>query len=74
MKICRAYEGVLRKLIHLFKFEGVRTLQRPLGSLLARALPRECSFDAIVPVPLHWRRRWQILGSLRELSERTSFA
>jgi hypothetical protein len=22
----------------------------------------------------HWRRRWQILGSLRELSERTSFA
>jgi ComF family protein len=54
-----AYEGVLRKLIHLFKFEGVRTLQRPLGSLLAQALPRESSFDAIVPMPLHWRRRWQ---------------
>jgi ComF family protein len=54
-----AYEGVLRKLIHVFKFEGVRTLQRPLGSLLARALPRESSFDAIVPMPLHWRRRWQ---------------
>jgi ComF family protein len=53
-----AYEGVLRKLIHLFKFEGVRTLQRPLGSLLAQALPRESTFDAIVPMPLHWRRRW----------------
>jgi ComF family protein len=46
-------------LIHVFKFEGVRTLQRPLGALLARALPRESSFDAVVPMPLHWRRRWQ---------------
>jgi ComF family protein len=54
-----AYEGVLRKLIHLFKFDGIRTLRRPLGSLLTQALPRECAFDAIVPVPLHWRRRWQ---------------
>jgi ComF family protein len=54
-----AYEGVLRKLIHVFKFEGVRTLQRPLGALLAQALPRELSFDAVVPMPLHWRRRWQ---------------
>ena len=54
-----AYEGVLRKLIHVFKFEGVRTLQRPLGAFLAQALPRESSFDAVVPMPLHWRRRWQ---------------
>jgi ComF family protein len=54
-----AYEGVLRKLIHVFKFEGVRTLQRPLGALLAQALPRELGFDAVVPMPLHWRRRWQ---------------
>ena len=54
-----AYEGALRKLIHLFKFEGVRTLQRPLGGFLAQALPREASFDAVVPMPLHWRRRWQ---------------
>jgi ComF family protein len=27
--------------------------------LLALALPREESFDAIVPMPLHWRKRWQ---------------
>jgi ComF family protein len=54
-----AYEGTLRKLIHIFKFEGVQTLQRPLGALLAQVLPREMSFDAIVPMPLHWRRRWQ---------------
>ncbi len=54
-----AYEGVLRKLIHVFKFEGIRTLQRPLGALLAQALPRESGFDAVVPMPLHWRRRWE---------------
>ena len=32
---------------------------QPAGDLLAAALPREERFDAIVPVPLHWRRRWQ---------------
>ena len=54
-----AHEGTLRKLIHIFKFEGVETLRGPLGALLAQALPRETSFDAVVPMPLHWRRRWQ---------------
>ena len=54
-----AYDGTLRKLIHIFKFDGVQTLQRPLGALLAQVLPRELSFDAIVPMPLHWRRRWE---------------
>lgn len=50
------YEGELRKLIHLFKYEGVRPLRRPLGLWLARALPLDVPFDAIVPVPLHWTR------------------
>jgi ComF family protein len=54
-----AYEGALRKLIHLFKYGRMRTLARPLGGLLTRALPRDESFDAIVPVPLYWRRRLQ---------------
>ena len=54
-----AYEGTLRTLIHLFKFEGVTTLEKPLGAFLARALPREAEFDAIVPMPLHWLRRWR---------------
>lgn len=53
------YEGTLRHLIHIFKFQGVETLRRPLGDMLQRALPREEQFDAIVPMPLHWRRRWQ---------------
>ncbi len=29
------------------------------GPMLARALPREASFDVIVPMPLHWFKRWQ---------------
>ena len=53
------YEDELRKLIHLFKYGRVQTLAAPLGTLLARALPREQSFDVIVPMPLHWRKRWQ---------------
>ncbi len=53
------YEGVLRELIHLFKYARIRPLAGPLGEILARAIPRDQTFDAIVPVPLHWRRRWQ---------------
>jgi predicted amidophosphoribosyltransferase len=54
-----SYEGSLRTLIHLFKYDRIHTLARPLGDLLARVLPRDRQFDAIVPMPLHWRRRWQ---------------
>lgn len=54
-----SYEGPLRTLIHLFKYEKIHTLARPLGKLLARCLPREKRFDVIVPMPLHWRRRWE---------------
>jgi ComF family protein len=54
-----SYEGELRELIHLFKYAGVETLARPLGKLLLVALPREQRFDAIVPMPLHWRKRWR---------------
>jgi ComF family protein len=50
---------VLRELIHLFKYARIRPLAGPLGEILARAIPRDQTFDAIVPVPLHWRRRWQ---------------
>ena len=30
---------------------------KPLGALLVSAIPRDQSFDMVVPVPLHWRRR-----------------
>lgn len=54
-----SYEGVLRQLIHLFKYSGIHTLSRPLGARLVLALPFGRRFDVVVPVPLHWRRRWQ---------------
>jgi ComF family protein len=71
------YEAELRALIHLFKYRRVRTLAAPLGKLLARALPLDQAFDVIVPLPLHWRKRWQrgfnqaeLLA--REISRRTN--
>jgi ComF family protein len=54
-----SYEGRLREWIHLFKYARVRTFSKPLVELLAAAVPRSECFDAIVPVPLHWRKRWQ---------------
>jgi ComF family protein len=51
------YSGALRKLIHLFKYSGCLPLAEPLGAFMARGLPRAQSFDLIVPMPLHWRRR-----------------
>jgi ComF family protein len=53
-----SYEATLRGLIHLFKYNQVRPLAKPLGALLARAIPREHRFDVIVPMPLHWKKRW----------------
>jgi ComF family protein len=71
-----AYEGTLRGLIQLYKYAKVRTLVRPLGEMLHRALPRDEAFDAIVPVPLHWTRRLrrgfnQSADLARTLSRRT---
>lgn len=54
-----SYEGLLREWIHLYKYGRIKTLVEPLGELLARAVPRDERFDAIVPVPLHWHRQWQ---------------
>lgn len=52
------YEGPLRDLIHLFKYNGMKPLASPLGEYLSRALPLDEGFDAVVPMPLHWRRRF----------------
>jgi len=54
-----SYEGSLRELIHLFKYNGVRPLAGTFGHLMAQALPRETTFDVIVPMPLHWFKKWQ---------------
>lgn len=54
-----SYEGTLRKLIHVFKYGGVRPLAGIFGRLMAQALPREAGFDMVVPMPLHWFKQWQ---------------
>jgi len=54
-----SFEGPLRELIHLFKYAGMKALAKPLGAQLAAALPRDQRFDVVVPMPLHWKRRWQ---------------
>jgi ComF family protein len=57
------YAGSLRSLIHLFKYSGMKPLARPLAGYLERALAvdehgSEAKIDAVVPVPLHWRKKW----------------
>jgi ComF family protein len=52
------YDGALRSLIHLFIYSGMRPLAARLSGLMNRALPTDDRYDFIVPVPLHWRRRW----------------
>lgn len=54
-----SYGGALRQLIHLLKYDRMRPLAAPLSAFLLRSLPRDEVFDVIVPVPLHWRRRWK---------------
>ncbi len=49
-----AYEGALKKSIHLLKFSGVRRLSKPLGLLLSELPVPEA--DGIIPVPLHPER------------------
>jgi ComF family protein len=53
------HEGNLRELVRLLKYDGMRPLAEPLGDLLHRALPLDEPFDAFVPVPLHWLKKFQ---------------
>jgi ComF family protein len=53
------YEGPLRRLIHLYKYAGMKPLARHLAGYLERILPDDQRYDAIVPVPLHWRKKWE---------------
>jgi ComF family protein len=53
------FDGVLRNLLHLFKYNRVGPLARPLGQLLAVVLHQEpalTAVDVILPVPLYRRR------------------
>ena len=53
-----AYDGPLRSLIHLFKYAGMKPLAPTLAAYLGRALAVDEHYDAVVPVPLHWKKRW----------------
>ncbi len=65
------FEGPIRALLLAYKFQGYTSL----GPRLARELTpvlMPLRLDAVVPVPLHWRRRWrrghdQALGLARGL-------
>ncbi len=54
-----SYEETLRELIHLFKYGRIETLAQPLGEMALAAFPRDERFDLIVPMAMHWWRRWQ---------------
>ena len=53
------YDDIARALVHAFKYGDRLDLAPMMGRWMARAggeLTREA--DALVPVPLHWRRLW----------------
>ena len=52
------YDGALKAVIHALKYEGRRSLARPLAALMReRAADLIASADCAVPVPLHASRR-----------------
>ena len=54
-----AYQHHLRDIIHAFKYEQRRSLARRLGALMREhGADILAGADAVVPVPLHWRRRY----------------
>ncbi len=56
------YDGILREVIHAYKYGRRQRLDRPLGSLLAAALQRQpwvSDIEALVPVPTSWQSRYR---------------
>jgi ComF family protein len=57
------YEGALREMLHLLKYEGVRTLAKPLGAKLAEAIllleasPGFTGDLSVIAVPLFTRNQ-----------------
>lgn len=55
-----SYEGGLRELIHLLKYDGVRPAANVLGRMLSDVLetitPLLCGSVVVIPVPLHARK------------------
>jgi ComF family protein len=56
------YGGELAVALRRLKFSNDVAVARELAPLWAPVLEsvvRTCRIDAIIPLPLHWRRRWQ---------------
>jgi ComF family protein len=52
------YDGALRAIVHALKYEGRRSLARPLAALMReRGASVLSGADVVVPVPLHRARR-----------------
>jgi ComF family protein len=49
----------LRSLLHLFKYAGMRPLAKNLARCLDRTISIDQQFDAVIPVPMHWLKRWR---------------
>jgi ComF family protein len=54
-----SFEGPLQQLIHLFKYAKIESLAGPLSRLLLQALPLDRNFDAVIAMPMHWRKQWE---------------
>ena len=52
------YSGGLRKLVHLLKYERIEPLAKPLAKRLWESIDGPLEADLLIPVPMHWRRRW----------------
>lgn len=53
-----AYDGALRSIVHALKYDGRRSLARPLAALMkTRGADTLIGADFVVPVPLHPSRR-----------------
>jgi ComF family protein len=53
------YDGALREILHAFKYRGRRSIGPALSSLMkAHGRSVLAGATCVVPVPLHWRRRW----------------
>lgn len=51
------YEGVGKEIVHALKYRGyTRVVERLMAPLMIGVLDPSCSYDAVVPVPLHRSR------------------
>ncbi len=71
-----AYDGPLREIVHALKYEGRRSLARPLAALmLTRCAGVLAGADCVIPVPLHpSRRRARGFNQALDLARRLSAA